>query len=150
MGNTLLQIHNYIVNRRFFYVSSGHVWFGFSPHFSLQQLTQPYGYQTFPLSNLSSFCVAGRGSDLKGTVSRDFLLLVFSWIRESAPEYPIRTVSNFFVHSRRYSQVKVHHRYQWHRWQIMGTLSGAETLKWTWRQKCIYKLTLHPKGVQTK
>jgi hypothetical protein len=27
-------------------------------------------------------------------------------------------VSNFFENSRRYSQVKVHHRYQRHRWQI--------------------------------
>ncbi len=27
-----------------------------------------------------------------------------------APEYPIRTVSNFFENSRRYSQIKVHHR----------------------------------------
>ncbi len=34
---------------------------------------------------------------LKGTVSRDFLLLVFLWISFlPAPEYPIRTVSNFF------------------------------------------------------
>jgi hypothetical protein len=35
--------------------------------------------------------------------------------------YQIRTVSNFFENSRRYSQVKVHHRYQ--RYQ------AAETLK---------------------
>jgi hypothetical protein len=28
-----------------------------------------------------------------------------------SPEYPNRTVSNFFENSRRYSQVKVHHRY---------------------------------------
>ncbi len=27
---------------------------------------------------------------------------------------------------------------------------AAMTLKWTWRQKCIYKLTLLLKGVQTK
>ncbi len=56
---------------------------------------------------------------IKGTVSRDFLLLVFSSISfPPAPEYPIRTVSNFFENSRRYSQVKVHHRYQRHRRQI--------------------------------
>ncbi len=55
----------------------------------------------------------------KGTVSRDFLLLIFLWISiPPAPEYPIRTVLNFFENSRRYSQVKVHHRYQWHRRQI--------------------------------
>ncbi len=35
-----------------------------------------------------------------------------------APEYPIRTVLNFFENSQRYSQVKVCHRYQRHRWQI--------------------------------
>jgi hypothetical protein len=53
----------------------------------------------------------------KGTVSQDFLLLVFfAWISfPPSPEYPIRTVSNFL--ERRYLQVKVHHRYQWHRWQ---------------------------------
>ncbi len=30
-----------------------------------------------------------------------------------APEYPITTITHFFENSRRYSQVKVHHRYQW-------------------------------------
>ncbi len=36
----------------------------------------------------------------KGTVSRDFLLLVFSWISLSpAPEYPIRTVLALMVYS---------------------------------------------------
>ncbi len=55
----------------------------------------------------------------KGTVSRDFLLLVFSWISFlQAPEYTSRAVSNFFENSRRYSQLKVDHRYQRHRWQI--------------------------------
>ncbi len=72
---------------------------------------------------------------LKVTVSRDFLLLVFSWISfPPAPEYPIRTVSNFFEISWRYLQVKVQHRYQrhwwqncrryyWHRWQIWPPVS---------------------------
>ncbi len=59
------------------------------------------------------------GDTIKGTVSRDFLLLVFLWISfPPAPEYPIRTVSNFFENSRRYLRVKVHHRCQRHRWQI--------------------------------
>jgi hypothetical protein len=40
-----------------------------------------------------------------------------------APEYPIRTVSNFIENSRRYSQVKVQHRYQRHRWQILPPVS---------------------------
>jgi hypothetical protein len=39
----------------------------------------------------------------KGTVSRDFLLLVFFMNQfPPAPEYPTRTVSNFFENSRRY------------------------------------------------
>ncbi len=40
-----------------------------------------------------------------------------------APEYPIRTVSNFLENSQRYSQVKVHHRYQQHRRQIFPPVS---------------------------
>jgi hypothetical protein len=56
---------------------------------------------------------------IKGTVSRDFLLLVFFMNQfPPAPDYHIRTVSNFFENSRRYSQVKVHQRYQRHRRQI--------------------------------
>jgi hypothetical protein len=34
-----------------------------------------------------------------------------------SPDYPIRTVSNFFENSRRYSQVKVHPGYQRHQRQ---------------------------------
>jgi hypothetical protein len=49
-------------------------------------------------------------------MSRDFLLLVFFMNRfPQAPEYTIRAVSNFFENSRRYSQLKVDHRYQRHR-----------------------------------
>ncbi len=48
-----------------------------------------------------------------------FCFWFFSWISfPPAPEYPIRTVSNIFENSQRYSQVKVHHWYQWHRQQI--------------------------------
>ncbi len=35
-----------------------------------------------------------------------------------APEYSIKTVSNFFENSRRYSQLRVCHRCQRHRWQM--------------------------------
>ena len=51
------------------------------------------------------------GRIFKGTVSRDFSLLVF-FINQfpPAPEYPIRTVSKFFENSRRYSQLKVDYR----------------------------------------
>jgi len=56
---------------------------------------------------------------LKGQCHEIFRFWFFSSISfPPAPEYPIRTVSNFFENSRRYSQVKVHHRYQRHRWQI--------------------------------
>ncbi len=56
---------------------------------------------------------------LKGQCHEIFCFWFFLWISfPPAPEYPIRTVSNFFENSRRYSQVKVHHRCQRHRWQI--------------------------------
>jgi hypothetical protein len=57
---------------------------------------------------------------VQGTVSRDFLLLVF-FINQfpPSPEYPI---SNFFENSLRYSQVKVHHRYQRHWCQLVANL----------------------------
>ena len=42
------------------------------------------------------------------------------------------------------------HRCHWHRWQIMGTISGCWDLKVNLKAKCIYRLTLLPKGVQTK
>jgi hypothetical protein len=78
---------------------------------------------------------------IKGTVSLDFLLLVFLWISfPPAPEYRVRTISNFFKNARLYSQVKVHQRYQrhrqqilpqfyWYRWQTIGTISGCRYLK---------------------
>ena len=48
-----------------------------------------------------------------------------------SPKYPIRIVSNFFKNSRRYSQLKVNHWYQRHRWQTMGLISGCRYLKGT-------------------
>jgi hypothetical protein len=51
--------------------------------------------------------------DIKGTVPRDFLFRVFFMDQFSqAPDYTITAVSNFFENSRRYSQLKVHHRCQ--------------------------------------
>ena len=56
---------------------------------------------------------------LKGQCHKSFCFWFFSRISFSpAPEYPIRTISNFFENSQRYLQVKVHHWYQRHRWQI--------------------------------
>ncbi len=56
---------------------------------------------------------------LKGQCHEIFDFWFFSWISfPQAPEYTIRAVSNFFKNSRRYSQLKVHHRCCWHRWQM--------------------------------
>ncbi len=56
---------------------------------------------------------------LKGTVSRDFLLLVF-FFNQFPPSLWLYH-SNFFKNSRRYSQLKVCHRCQGHRWQMEKT-----------------------------
>jgi len=63
---------------------------------------------------------------LKGQCHKIFCFWFFSWISlPPATEYPFWTVSNFFENSRRYSQGKVHHRYQRHRWQIFLPFSLA-------------------------
>ncbi len=57
---------------------------------------------------------------LNGLCHEIFCFRFFSWISfPPAQEYPIRTVLNFFKNSGIYSQVKVHHRYQRHRRQIL-------------------------------
>ncbi len=70
----------------------------------------------------------------KGTVSRDFLLLVFfSWISfPQASDYIIRVVSNFFENSRIYSQLKVCHRCQRHRWQMEKTFKQKIFINFVW------------------
>jgi hypothetical protein len=58
-------------------------------------------------------------NDLKGQCHEIFRFWFFSSISfPPAIEYPIRTVSNFFKNSRRYSQLKVDHRCRWHQWQM--------------------------------
>ncbi len=60
-----------------------------------------------------------RLSCLKGQCHEIFCFRFFSWITfPQAPDNNIRINSNFFENSRRYSQVKVHHRCQRHQWQI--------------------------------
>jgi hypothetical protein len=68
-----------------------------------------------------SFCfsfffslIGGGFCFVKGTVSRDFRLLFFFLKKVSAKhhEYTIRAVSNFVENSRRYSQLKVNHRWK--------------------------------------
>ncbi len=57
---------------------------------------------------------------LKGQCHEIFCLRFFSWITfTQAPDNNIRIISNFFENSLRYSQVKVHHRCQRHRRQIL-------------------------------
>jgi hypothetical protein len=88
--------------------------------------------------NSTSLCsLAGRYDNPippRFLVPIDFLkipALVFSWISfPPAPEYSIKTVSIFFENSRRYSQIKVHHRYQRHRWQIFPPVSNSKQLYW--------------------
>ncbi len=56
----------------------------------------------------------------KGQCHEIFCFRFLSWIIfPQAPENNIRVISNFFEHFWRYSQVKVHHRYQRHRGQIL-------------------------------
>jgi hypothetical protein len=60
---------------------------------------------------------------LKGQCHEIFCFRFFSCITFSqAPDNNIRIISNFFENLRRYSQVKVHHWCQRHRWQILPTV----------------------------
>ncbi len=53
-------------------------------------------------------CAKYTGCSLKGQCHEIFCFWFFSWISfPPAPEYSIKTVSNFFENSRRYSQLKV-------------------------------------------
>ncbi len=55
---------------------------------------------------------------LKGQCHKIFCFRFFSWITfPQAPGNNFRVISNFFENSLRYSQVKVHHWCQGHRWQ---------------------------------
>ncbi len=61
---------------------------------------------------------------LKGQCHEIFCFRFFSWITfPQAPKNNIRVISNFSENSRRYSQVKMHHRCQWHRWQIAAGIN---------------------------
>ncbi len=64
-------------------------------------------------------CGTRRETCLKGQCHEIFCFWFFSWISfPPAPECSIKTVSIFFENSRRYSQLKVCHRCQRHRWQM--------------------------------
>ncbi len=63
---------------------------------------------------------------LKGRCHDIFCFWFFSWISFTpAPEYSIKTIRIFFQNSRRYSQVKVHHWYQQHWWQVATGVSDT-------------------------
>ncbi len=73
-------------------------------------------------------------SPLKGQCHEIFDFWFFSWISfPQVPEYTIRVVSNFFENSRRYSQLKVCHRCQGHRWQMQKIFNhkSFNYLVWT-------------------
>ncbi len=73
---------------------------------------------------------------LKGQCHEIFCFWFFSWISfPPAPDYPITTVSNFFENSRRYSQVKVHHLYQRHWWQICHWYQRHRRQNCRWYQR---------------
>ncbi len=70
---------------------------------------------------------------LKGQCHEIFCFWFFSWISfPLAPEYSIKTVSNFFENSRRYSQLKVCHRCHWHRWQIEKIFNQKNFNNFVW------------------
>ncbi len=61
---------------------------------------------------------------LKGHCHEIFDFWFFSWIRfPQAPEYTFTAISNFLENSRTYSQLKIHHRCHWHRWQMKKILN---------------------------
>ncbi len=71
---------------------------------------------------------------LKGQCHEIFDFCFFSLIRfPQAPEYTIMVVSNFFENSLRYSQLKVCHRCQRHRWQMQKIFyhKSFNYLDWT-------------------
>jgi hypothetical protein len=70
---------------------------------------------------------------LKGQCHEIFCFWFFSWISfPPAPEYSIKTVSNFFENSRRYSQLKVCHRCQRHRWQMEKIFNPKNFNNFVW------------------
>ncbi len=70
---------------------------------------------------------------LKGQCHEIFCFWFFSWISfPQASDYTLRAVSNFFENSRRYSQLKVCHRCQRHRWQMEKTFKQKNFNNFVW------------------
>jgi hypothetical protein len=81
----------------------------------------------FIILNQQTVMVLSHYKGLKGTVSRDFLFLVFFMNQfPQAPEYFIRTDSNLF--SQKFPEIFASqgaHWYQRHRWQVFPPVSLA-------------------------
>ncbi len=89
-----------------------------------------------PLPAKMYFSAGSKMFSLKRQCHKIFCFRFFSWIIfPQAPENKVRVISIFFENSRRYSKVKVHHRYQRHGWQMMDTISGCWHLKVTLKEK---------------
>ncbi len=72
-------------------------------------------------------------SNLKGQCHEIFCFWFLSWISfPPAPEYSIKTVSNFFENSRRYLQLKVCRRCQRHRWQMEKIFNQKNFNNFVW------------------
>ncbi len=85
-----------------------------------------------PLLNIYIYILDG----LKGQCHEIFCFWFFSWMSFLlGPEYTIGAVSNFFENSRRYSQLKVDHQYQRHRWQICHGCQRHRQQNFRWYQR---------------
>ncbi len=72
-------------------------------------------------------------SFLKGQCHEIFCFWFFSWGSfPQTSDYSIRAVLNFFENSRRYSQLKVCHRCQRHRWQMKKTFKQLNFNNFVW------------------
>ncbi len=82
----------------------------------------------------SQYSALMQQSRLKGQCHEIFCLWFFSWTSfPQASDYTIRAVSNFFKNSRRYSQLKVCHRCQLHRWQMEKTFNQKNFNNFVWK-----------------
>ncbi len=89
---------------------------------SCRDPTRDEVYRKLPSEKNLSLNIQYKPRSLKGQCHEIFCFWFFYWISfPQASDYTIRAVSNFFENSRRYSQLKVCHRCQRHRWQMEKT-----------------------------
>ncbi len=71
---------------------------------------------------------------LKGQCHEIFCFWFFSWISfPQASDYTIGVVSKFLENSQRYSQLKICHRCQRHRWQMEKTFKQKNFNNFVWK-----------------